>query len=222
MTAILFVYGCGFSCKEGEPVENALHNTKLALQRVLDLFPEREYYKLYLTGQNNFRDTAATILPYKGNRDKTHKPEHYAAIRDYMVNVWGAEIVDGKEADDAIGIAQYAKKDKSTVIVSIDKDLNQIPGYHYHPRKQQFYYVTLHEADTFFWKQMLTGDITDNIPGIKGIGDKKSDKIIEECKGCLISLEARVEELYQKQYGNSWQQAMTEIASLLRIHRTPS
>lgn len=29
-----------------------------------------------------------------------------------------------------------------------------------------------------FWTQMLTGDTTDNIPGCKGIGPKKAEKIL--------------------------------------------
>lgn len=215
------MYGCGFSCKPGEPVENALHNTKLALQRVLDTFPDHTYYRLYLTGKNNFRDTAATIKPYKGNRDPTHKPEHYDAIKAYMIDIWEAEVVHGMEADDAIGIAQYANPDKSTVIVSIDKDLNQIPGYHYNPRKQEFYYVTKHAADTFFWKQMMIGDVTDNIPGINGIGEKRAQKVVEECGGDLNKLEERVRTMYKEQYKDSADQAFTEVESLIRILRKP-
>ena len=41
------------------------------------------------------------------------------------------------------------------------------------------YYVKEEEAIKNFYKQLLTGDRTDNIPGIKGIGDKKADKILD-------------------------------------------
>jgi 5'-3' exonuclease len=33
-----------------------------------------------------------------------------------------------------------------------------------------------------FYKQVLTGDRVDNIPGLKGIGDKKAEKILGEAK----------------------------------------
>lgn len=215
------MYGCGFACKPGEPVENALHNMKLAITRVLDLFPDRQYFKCYLTGSGNFREQVATIKEYKGNRDKSHKPEHYDALRQYLIDVWKAEVVEGMEADDAIGIEQFKNTDKSTVIVSIDKDMNQIPGYHYNPRKQHFYYVTKHAADTFFWKQMMVGDVTDNIPGITGIGDKKADKVIAECGGDLVKLEKRVRTMYEEQYRDSAAQAFTEVENLIKILRTP-
>lgn len=187
---------------------------------VLDIFCDHTYYKLYLNGEGNYREQAATILPYKGNRDKLHKPEYYEEIREYMVNNWYAELVDGRESDDMLGIEQWKNKDKSTVIVSIDKDLNQIPGYHYNPRKRLFYYVTKHAADTFFWEQMLIGDPTDNIPGIKGVGPKTTEKMVKECGGNLLTLRERVEALYKKQYGDAqWVQSMNEVATLLFMQR---
>lgn len=191
------------------------------MNRILDTFHGHKYYKLYITGPGNFREQVATTKVYKGNRDPTHKPEHYSAIRDYMKTVWQAEVVEGREADDAIGCEQYANKDKTTVIVTIDKDLNQIPGYHYNPRKQEMYYVTKHSADIFFWKQMMVGDVTDNIPGITGIGDKRADKVIKECGGDLNLLSDRVRQMYQQQYPADWMERMREIALLLYIQRTP-
>ena len=37
------------------------------------------------------------------------------------------------------------------------------------------------EEDTlrWFYKQVLMGDRVDNIPGLKGVGDKKADKILQ-------------------------------------------
>ena len=213
------VYGAGFAAGKGNPVEHSLGNVKKYLDSVLDIFHSHTYYKLYLNGVGNYRDTTATIQKYKGNRDSSHKPEFYHEIREYMVDTWGAELVDGRESDDALGCWQWSCKDKSTVIVSIDKDLNQIPGYHYNPRKRQFYYVTKHAADTFFWEQMLQGDATDNIPGIKGVGPKTIERMVERCGGDLVKLRAEVERLYQQQYKDQWQVAMKEVGDLLWMQR---
>lgn len=205
-------------CKESDYLHVALGNTKSAIEGMLQPFPDRSYYKGYLTGKGNFRETVATIKPYKGNRDPNHKPKYFAEIRDYILSTYDAELVTGQEADDAIGIEQYRHPDRSTVIVTIDKDLNMIPGWHFNPRKQDIYLVSKDEADRFFWWQMLVGDPVDNIPGINKVGPKTADKILEECQS-IEELSAKVAELYKKQYGDTWEQAMEEVAKLLWIRR---
>jgi len=61
--------------------------------------------ELYLTGENNFREEVATILPYKGNRTQD-KPVHYQRIKEYLISKHHAEVIDGQEADDALSIRQ--------------------------------------------------------------------------------------------------------------------
>lgn len=205
---------------------HALSNVKTAVDFILEQFPERQYYKAYLTGDGNFRHAAATILPYKGNRDKLIRPKYYQAARDYLVSHYDAEIVEGQEADDAIGIFQYSKPDKSTVICSIDKDLWLIPGYHYVPstgwgdnkKPPRFFYQTLDEANEFLLYQMMTGDRVDNIPGINGIGPVKANKILTGASSYEEAKQA-VEFLYQEQYGSDWRRAFDEVATLLWIRR---
>lgn len=194
----------------------ALGNTKTVLNEILAKYGDS--YRLFLTGSGNFRDQAATILPYKGNRDAKHKPKYYAEIKDYLLNVWHAELIEGREADDAIGCAQWAKRDKSTVIATIDKDLNGIPGWHYNFVKDELYDVSYIDANRFFFWQMLVGDTTDNIPGIKGIGPKTADKLLPY--GADVPyLRDVVQQQYQKQYKDTWEAAYTEIAELLWIER---
>jgi len=65
------------------------------------------------------------------------------------------------------------------VICSVDKDFDQVPGWHYNFVKNEKYYVTPEEGLFFFYRQILMGDRIDNIMGIKGIGEKKSAKILE-------------------------------------------
>jgi len=97
----------------------------------------------------------------------------------------------GYEADDVIATAveKFAGPDMQVVMISRDKDLDQVVGDHsvlYDPMKDE----TLDAAairrlkgygpDKAVEVQTLTGDSTDNIPGIPGVGPKKAAKLIEQ------------------------------------------
>ena len=86
-------------------------------------------------------------------------------------------MVNGQEADDALGIAQT----EDTIICSIDKDLLMIPGRHYNFVKDEFQEVTNDSGMRHFYMQCLTGDRSDNIKGIEQIGPKKAEKILTGC-----------------------------------------
>lgn len=194
----------------------AIHNVKTVIEAVNQRFNE-ESARYYVNGSNNFRDTLATIKPYKGNRDVTHKPKYYREIKDYMVRYLGAMECHGMETDDMLGIVQCSTP--GTVIVSTDKDLQMIPGYNFNWVKGELKFITPEEADLMFWYQMLTGDATDNIPGITGIGDKRALKFIDKYDGNIDLIKPAIEQEYQRQYGNEWQAAMHEVANLLWIRR---
>ena len=87
---------------------------------------------------------------------------------------------ENQEADDDVGIAstQY-----NGWIVHVDKDLNQLPGWHYNPIKGEEYYVTEEEGLRSFYTQLLTGDRIDNIVGLYGIGPVKAAKLLKGCEG---------------------------------------
>jgi hypothetical protein len=179
-----------------EPLEYTLHSVKKLLESVLEA-TEATDYRLFLTGHSNFRDKIAVTREYKGNRDVLHKPRHYEEIKKYLINVWDAKVVEGMEADDAMGMHQYSdlinyeyEKDcgdnytevwANTIIASLDKDMNMIPGWHYNWRKKEKYWVGEEEAKLNFYKQLLTGDPTDNIQGCPKIGEKTAEKILSTC-----------------------------------------
>jgi len=143
---------------------------------LIDL-PEVSTWELHLTGKNNFRDKIATTKPYKGNRKGNEKPHHYSLLREYLVTSWGATVNDGIEADDMLAIRATELGDDS-VIVTLDKDLDQVVGWHYNFVKKIKYYVEKDEGLLNFYKQFLTGDSVDNIQGAKGIGPKRADKLL--------------------------------------------
>jgi len=135
--------------------------------------------ELFLTGKGNFRYDVATTVEYKGNRRDTQKPRHLDAVRNYIQNFWGAEMSEGEEADDLIGI-RATELFPNCVMASVDKDFLQIPGWHYNTRTGVRKYVNEWDGLKFFYQQILTGDRADNIQGLKGIGPKKSEKMLAE------------------------------------------
>lgn len=162
-------------------------NDKLCLARCAEFMEELVMkpwvgdYQGYLTGSNNYRKDIAVTAPYKGNRVGT-KPKHYGLIREYLEKAWGCEVVEGQEADDAIGIKAYEIGDiEEYIIMSIDKDLDMIRGWHYNFIKDTKYLIDDQQAIKHFYMQLLTGDRVDNIIGLKGIGPKKAAKILEDC-----------------------------------------
>jgi DNA polymerase-1 len=65
------------------------------------------------------------------------------------------------------------------IAVTIDKDLRTVPGWHWNPDKEEEpVYVEKEDADVFFYLQWMTGDTTDNIPGLWRVGPKKAEKFL--------------------------------------------
>lgn len=195
------------------------------MHSIVDIFDRGLSGTVYLTSldkEENYRYKLATIRPYKGNR-KQEKPRWFQEARDYLCYAWGAQIVKGMEADDAISIEQWRNKDRQTCIVSIDKDLRNTPGFHYDWRKGLHYYITLLEANRHFYMQMLTGDTTDNIGGVPNVGKVKAQRLLGECTS-----EAEMRQVVEQQYkackweNIEWQEAMKECGNLLWMQREPN
>ncbi|HEY1645044.1 MAG TPA: hypothetical protein VGF75_01510 [Candidatus Saccharimonadales bacterium] len=132
-------------------------------------------YECYLTkigDKTNLRNEIYDL--YKKNRTKTRKPVCLQEMHDYIEHKHKAHVSEGEEADDAITIRQYElnslgfdKKNINSVIVSIDKDFNNVPGWHYNPNKDTFKYINELNAKKNFYLQILTGDSADNVPRLK-------------------------------------------------------
>ena len=236
----ILVYTAGFSAQKKDPetkeiillpLEFALANAKRLVVSILDK-TQADDFSLFLTASSiTFRDKIATIKEYKGNRKNVAKPIHYGDIREYLINTWGARLVENQEADDMLGILQYRafKVDPElSIICSVDKDLLMIPGWNYNIRKETRMFITEEDAITNFYCQLITGDSTDNIPGLRGYGDKypfkKARKYLEGSKD-EVEMYQRAVAAYEKALPDltfgQIENRILEVGRLLWILREP-
>lgn len=152
------------------------------IQFILDktvLFPEPDLdYVVFLTGRTNFRHDIAKSHPYKGNRKSVQKPRHLQHARDYMVSKYNAIISKGEEADDLIAI-EASRLGYKVCVASIDKDMLQIPCWHFNMVRGDFKKVSPSEGIKFFYTQILTGDRADNIVGLWKVGPARASVILD-------------------------------------------
>ena len=218
----IIAYSVGFASND-DPPAFAIHSAKKLLERVIEE-TEADDYIVHMTGPTNFRDELATLQGYKENRRGTEKPVHHKKIRDWLIKKHPSDVSKNCEADDTMGIAATADDEHTHIIASLDKDLNMIAGWHYNWRKEELYYMEPDEADNCFVLQLLTGDSTDNIPGLKRITGKVASKKIKEwCLEPELFHEKvdRVREVYTE-HGDGLEVDMIlhEIGNLLWMRRT--
>lgn len=129
------------------------------------------------TGRENWRKR---ILPsYKANRAGKVKPQCYSYVVNAITDHFETRLVDGLEGDDILGIMATSPKYHNAVVVSVDKDMRTIPGWHINPLKEDVpVLVGLDEADYKWLTQTLTGDTSDGYVGIPKCGPVKAAFIL--------------------------------------------
>lgn len=158
----------------------AVSAMRQTIHSIVSKFPKHETI-FYLTGtkHDNYRYKLAKIKPYKS--DRLTKPKYYDEIRQMFIDEYKANVVDNIEADDAVGILLYQEYETvrrlcgemnlpsycHSICASIDKDLNNVPGWHYNYDTQELYFVHEHDTWKSFYGQILTGDDCDTVPGLK-------------------------------------------------------
>ena len=178
-------YMCGFASDAQaklaglphEDVSYCLHGVNKTVNSILEATGVKDYV-VFVSHPINHRK--ALYPDYKANRDPTHKPHWFKEIDEFLFNRHNAVYSEeGDEADDAMGILQSTDT-SNYVIATIDKDLDCIPGWHYNFSKNRkengLYWVDEEEANRCFYKQILTGDTSDNIPGMWKLMGKKATK----------------------------------------------
>lgn len=169
---------------------------------------------IYLSNDDikNFRYEVAKTQPYKGNRIGMVKPRFFKELKQELINRKDSILVEGIEADDAMGI-ESSKAPTKTIIVSMDKDMRMIPGWKWemddtrHPfyvddpgylvlEKRSGYTQLFGTGTDWLYAQMLMGDKADNIPGLKGYGPKKAYDTLIKYKELNDDV---VKEIYKKE-----------------------
>lgn len=140
--------------------------------------PDEVHY--YLTdGPTNYRIEMATIRPYKGNRASLHKPFWYKALREFLQECYNARMVRGCEADDQVLIdAERLRGIDDAIVASVDKDHRQWPGLLYNWRAETLELISEEEGLVNFYRQILKGDVTDNIVGCYKCGESRAHTLI--------------------------------------------
>lgn len=203
--------------------------------------------KFYFTGKTNFRTDIAKHTPYK--QRNSFKPYHYYNIKAYIKGKWEWFQEEGFEADDLMALEQTrvnkllaelsdaARDVIATIISTRDKDLRQVPGWHYgwelgnQPQfgptlVDELGYIVLEGSPKklkgtgmlFFYAQCLTGDGVDTIPGLPGCGAVNAFKHLAACSTPDEAYKA-VLEAYRALYGASAEEQLLEQGRLLWMTR---
>ena len=131
---------------------------------------------LCFSDKENFRKH---INPeYKSNRRGGRKPLCFKPALEYCKEQYPFRQFPNLEADDVIGIIATTENDNEYVVVSEDKDLLTVPGYHWDLKKKEIYFLSEEEADFNFFAQTLTGDAVDNYKGCPNVGRITAEKLL--------------------------------------------
>ena len=204
-------------------------------------------YELFITGTDNFRYDIATVKPYKGNRSDKPKPyylpaarkllESYGAVvcngmeaddmlavrakemdfkdccicsRDKdlrMVPCWqyswevGNQPEWGPNLVDYIGELHFKFSDKILKNGEKSNAIKKVSG----------------TGLKWFYAQVITGDSTDNIPGLEGKGGGMVLQILEPCT-TEQELFTAVCSAYKDKYGDTYTERLLEQCRLLWMH----
>lgn len=185
----LFAYRCAASAENDNE-----HIAAARMETLLDTCLQEtnsDEFEFFVSGPTNFR---YQVYPeYKATRASLVRPRFLAYCKQYLVDKYNATVSDNCEADDCMAIAQTAASaDNQTIICSLDKDMLQVPGMHYSweiqggPQEKRWVKeailqeITPIEGLRRFYTQMLTGDTSDNVKGVEGIGKVKAKAMLAD------------------------------------------
>jgi DNA polymerase-1 len=146
---------------------------------------------VFWDGDSNSSVRKSLYPPYKANRRQDmneYKYESYlyqkSRIKQYLEEIFVRQVeMNNNEADDLIAYYCKISKDEKIIIFSADKDLTQLISADvtiYSPITKQYFkngdMISLNKVDIPHYNVLLTkiftGDKSDNIDGIQGLGEK--------------------------------------------------
>lgn len=201
----------------GSDLGEALDKVDRGLYEILEK-TNCTHYKIFIEplGNNVFRKKL--FKTYKGKRKPP--PEFYKDIKEYITSDWDAFGLNGYESDDCIISAYYSLQKEypfsDIVVCALDKDYKQYPIKMfdtYYRRFGQMYEISPEEAEYNFLTQMIAGDSTDNVSGVKGKGVVAASKLLDFAHNRFIA----TCRFYRQTYGSRWQKKFLHNYQQLRL-----
>ena len=124
----------------------------------------------------------AVYPEYKANRKDVEPLKNLYEMKVHLVERWEFNWLSGYEHETDDYVASFVKQTPDTFIVSPDKDLLNLEGNHYNPKKNEWVFIDPFAAEKYFFGSMIIGDTSDNIPGLKGKGEAFVNKVFAEPK----------------------------------------
>lgn len=172
-------------------LQGGYRHSNYLVHEAIDYYLEREVFgnykaKHYLflfsaPSKNVFRNHIAQEKEYKGNRknktDRNYYDQKYDDMKEvytYINSRYQVLAYEDLEADDLLSMMQVPNK---TFIHSIDKDLKQVPGFHFNLKTRFLEETTKEQGFDLLIGQVALGDTIDNIPGLYRFGETALDKL---------------------------------------------
>jgi DNA polymerase I len=210
------------------------------LQTIVEQFPTDEIIVVWEGGRLQKRQEL--LNTYKGNRERQNDDDYRLFIDDFStqkralaegLNCLGIKQiqVDGLEADDVIGVLTgFSKFDKlrswgEIIVISNDRDFLQVvdenvfvysPTRHFLVTPKTFESFTEGiNRDRYLAFRVLTGDKSDNIPGVqKGIGRARASDLLNTYDN-LDNMVARKGEI--KELKEGWDEIALRNWKLMKL-----
>lgn len=194
-------------------------NIKITFDSIFDELKnniQSDIYELHISGGDNFRKKIApNIVDYKGKRKE--KPVQYFEVRDYIVATYNPVCVKGYEADDTAAMECHAQQKKGNLIMfaTIDKDWKQIPGLFYNMQYKNLTVLSTEERIKFLHLQLLTGDLTDNVQGLQGIGPVKANKLLANKD--ILQQFSEIIKAYRQAHPSNYVEVLNTMGAMLYL-----
>lgn len=191
-----YAYFCAWP--EENSLDQDIQNLKVFIE-TQRLMSGMETICLHLTLGSKGREDYALVNQYQAGRAVRDpaKQARVRALRAFMETYTAPNVTHfnnyDQEADDSMCQEQLRiireKGEEYSTIITIDKDLDMVPGQHMHPETFEFYDVPFGYGESwvcrkttntkvkgrgtsFFFHQLLTGDSADDIPGLPLLATK--------------------------------------------------
>lgn len=177
---------------------NYKETVKNHIETLLKKYNTTKYLIVLENSKSNFRNKVAVTKEYKGHRRTEKNKQNIQNYLPYLKDVF-TEIKNtykpitcyGMENDDVIAI--LATRLENCVMLSNDKDMFIVPGFHHNLKTNKTLYITNPgdikinnkgkiEATGYYqaYYQILRGSPKENYLGLKGYGEKKVFNILKE------------------------------------------